>query len=249
MPSVTGTPASLRITGAVASTVPYRFDATGASLHLAGAVATVGPGTGTNLAGLDLAALGRLDRNILAKGFNSVEYQLRWQRLCEAIEAAINAISTQVNDNTVLLSRIAAAQALAQTANDNTTQVDQRTSLESSYTDPPKILTANASGVVTIAAHTRRYTNGTFAIIDAGSVSGLASGTTYWIYYSDAARAGGSVTFTATTNPIAQGGNIHVVGRITIPAAGEPDTDGGGPSAPGSVLEGRPPPEDGYEVF
>lgn len=240
LPSITGVPASLTITGATASTVPYRFDTSHAMLRITGTVAVVGPGTGTGLEPLDLAQLGRLDRAILAKGFDSIEFQLRWQRLCEAIEAAVNSLNTQVNDNTALLSRIAAAQSLAQAANDNATTVDNRTSIESSYTDPTNILTASADGTITIAAHTRRYTNGTSASISAGSVSGLTNEVTYTVYYVDAAREGGTVTFFATTSAVAQTGNTHIVGTATIPATGQPPAGGTSPTAPGYT----PPPGD-----
>lgn len=210
------------------------------ALRFTGGFVLNGLGTGSDLVELDLSQLGRLDRAILAKGFNSIEFQLRWQRLCEAIENAVNAVNAQVNSNTAIIAALQAASAQAQAANDNATLVNNRTSIESSYTDPTNILTASADGTITIAAHTRRYTNGTSASVNAGSVSSLANEAAYTVYYIDAAREGGAVTFFATTSAVAQSGNTHIVGTATIPAAGQPPSGGVSPTAPGYT-----PPSDG----
>lgn len=206
-------------------------------------------GTGSALSQLSLQKLGRLDRAILAKGFDSVEFQLRWQRALEAIEDAVNAINTQVNSNTAIIAALQATSAQAQAANDNAATVDTRTSIEGSYPDPTKVLTASGDGTVTISAHTRRYTDGTSVSVNAGSVSGLLNETKYTIYYTDAAREGGAVTFAATTAVVAQADNVHVVGRVEIPASGAGNNTGESPTAPGvPTLDEFEPPQD-YEVF
>jgi hypothetical protein len=214
-------------------------------LAVSGGFVLNGLGTGSTLSQIDLAQLGKLDRQILAKGFNSFEFQLRFQRVVEAIEASINAINDAVNANTANIAALQAISVQAQTANDAATTVSTRTSIESSYTDPTSVLTASADGTITIAAHTRRYTNGDSVSVSAGSVSGLANETRYTVYYSDAAREGGMVTYVATTNAVAQGGNTHVVGVATVPATGQPNADGQSPTAPGYIGdEGR---TDQYE--
>lgn len=204
-------------------------------MKVSGGFVLNGLGTGGALSEIDLSLLGRLDRNLLAKGFNSQEFQLRWQRLCEAIETTINATNAAVNANTVNIAALQAVSAQAQAANDSATSVDTRTSIEGSYPDPTSVLTASADGTITISAHTRRYTNGFSVSVDAGSVSGLANETRYTIYYSDAAREGGTVTYSATVNAVAQGGNTHVVGTATIPATGQPNESGTSPVAPGYI--------------
>ena len=202
-------------------------------LHIAGGFVLNSLGTGSALSQLDLAQLGRLDRAILAKGFDSIEFQLRWQRLCEAIESAVNATNAQVNSNTAIIAALQAASAIAQAANDNASSVDTRTSIEGSYSDPTKVLTASGDGTITIAAHTRRYTDGTSASVSAGSVSGLTNETVYTVFYSDAAREGGVVTYQTSQFAVAQSGSVHVVGMVTIPASGQPANTGSSPAAPG----------------
>lgn len=206
-------------------------------------------GTGSALSELNLRELARLDRAVLAKGFNSFEFQLRFQRALEAIESAVNALNEQVNSNTAIVAALQAASTQAQAANDNATSVDVRTSIEGSYPDPTKVLTASGDGTITIAAHVRAYTSGESVNIDAGSISGLTNEVKYTVFYSDAAREGGSVTYQASIMAVAQGGNVHVLGQVTIPASGSANNSGSSPTAPGV-----PPPDDidppqGYEVF
>ncbi len=206
-------------------------------------------GTGGALEELDLGQIGRLDRAILAKGFESIEFQLRWQRLCEAIEQAVNASNAQVNSNTAIIAALQAASTQAQAANDNATTVDVRTSIEGSYPNPTKVLTASGDGTITIAAHLRQYTDGASASVSAGSISGLSNQVTYTVFYSDAAREGGSVGFQATSNVVAQGGNIHVVGRVQIPASGAGNASGDSPTGPGVPPPNDFDPPEDYEQF
>jgi len=227
------TPASLSITTGTITTNREVDMVSPARLSITGGFVLNGLGTGSALSQISIAKLGKLDRVLLAKGFNSQEFQFRFQTLVDAIETAINSINDAVNANTANIAALQAISAQAQAASDNATTVDTRTSIEVSYTDPTQVLTASADGTITIAAHTRRYTDGASASIGAGSVSGLANETTYTVYYSDAARDGASVSFVATTNAVAQGGNIHVVGTATIPAAGQANNTGTSPTAPG----------------
>jgi len=52
-------------------------------------------------------------------------------------------------------------------------------------------------------------------------VTGLSYSTTYYIYYLDASRAGGAVTYQASTDPAdaVQSGNVHSAGAVETPAA------------------------------
>lgn len=215
-------------------------------LKITGGFVLNGLGTGGALSEISLALLGRLDRNLLEKGFNSQEFQLRWQRLCEALETSINAMNAAVNANTVNIAALQAISAQAQAANDNATSVSTRTSIEGSYPDPTKVLTASGDGTITIAAHTRRYTNGDTASVDAGSLSGLANETTYTVFYSDAAREGGAVSYQSSTQVVAQSGNIHVVGRVAVPASGAANNTGDSPTAPGVPPPATDDPAEDY---
>lgn len=248
MSTEVSTPALLSVTTGAITTNREVDMLKPAKLSIAGGFVLNGLGTGSALSQLNLAALARLDRGILARGFDSREFQLRWQRLCEAVESAVNAINTAVNANTTNIAALTAISAQAQAANDNAVSVDTRTSIEGSYTDPTQVLTASADGTITIAAHMRRYTDGTSVDIAAGSLSGLANETTYTVFYTDAARDGTGIAFVATTNVVAQGNNVHVVGTATIPEAGQPNNSGSSPTAPGVPVFEFELPQD-YEVF
>lgn len=199
----------------------------------------VGPGTGSSLSVTvpQLSRLTQFDRLLNADGTPSPRLIGIWQTMCEQIEGAFTALSTQVNDNTAIIAEIRAAQALATAANDNATSTAARVNIESSYPSPPNVLTASNAGNVTIAAHTRVYADGSEVSVGAGSVSGFSGGDTVTVYYVDSAREGGSVTYQGTTNAVAQANNTHVVGTSVIPAAGQPDATGTPVTAPGVPVE------------
>jgi hypothetical protein len=137
--------------------------------------------------------------------------------------------------------------------NDLATQVARLTvqTIGTSYANGLTI-TASADGAtakVVISSHTRVYTD-TTASVTGATISGLAYGETYSVYYDDEDRSGGAVSYVTTTNP----GNAvtsatnrfrHFVGAFTTPAAsGDPPIDGGGslpPSFPGGIYEYQTP--------
>jgi hypothetical protein len=94
---------------------------------------------------------------------------------------------------------------------------------------------AGANVTVTVSAHTRVYGDGTSVPVNGGSVTGLAYSTVYYIYYDDPTRAGGAVTYLATTSETtaAQTGDRHLVGVVTTPAAAAPPVNGDYVRAPG----------------
>jgi hypothetical protein len=133
------------------------------------------------------------------------------------------------------------AQSTANTANTaaNTAQstadvVNRNDSISTSWTSPGAILTASdagASATITIAAHTRKYTDITSKSVNGGSLTGLAYSTVYYVYYDQTGRTGGTVTYHSTTDPNVGLANAvagrHACGAITTPAAGAADTSGG----------------------
>lgn len=99
-------------------------------------------------------------------------------------------------------------------------------------------VSADSLGNVTIANHDRQYgdttLNPTVAVTGGVVATGQLSPALVRIYYDDPARAGGAVTYLFTVDPAdppVQGGNRHVVGAVTIPAAGS--SDGGYVRPPG----------------
>lgn len=242
--STVATPTALRITGGEAATIPARFTASHARLFITGAKAILGPGTLTTLAFNDRTLNVANSHQPIGFVRDGMVYitqseQVRQQEHVRALREVIQSLVAQVNDNTVLLNRISDAQSLALAANDNATAVDSKASLENSFTDnPTNPLTGSNTGVITIAAHSRVYPTASGEVevsVNAGSISGLTAAATYWVYYLDSARAGGAVSYVATQNAVSQTGNTHVVGKITLPAAGEPDTSGTAPAAPGAI--------------
>ncbi len=174
----------------------------------------------------------------------SVQEQLRQQRQVEAIEAAFEALTTQVGDNTSLLSAIITAQQKADAAIQTANSVQAQAALTDSFVEPSSVVTANPDGSIDVIAHRRTYVNGstrTSVEVGAGSVSGFMSGDYVTVFYRDAGRSGGAVTYEGTTSAIGQTGSVHIVGQVTIPQAGQTPSPGRGPSAPGFEPDERVP--------
>lgn len=136
-----------------------------------------------------------------------------------AIRAAVDAANASA----------AAANAAAATANTAATAASAATALSNSYPTGVTITATDAgtNATVAISAHNRTYPPSTTVAVNGGSVTALAYSTLYYIYYDDPSRAGGAVTYAATTSQstAAQTGNRHLVGSVTTPAAaGAPNT-------------------------
>lgn len=241
MPSVVVTPALMRWTGQSVLTVPIRLEVTAASLDWTGGflLAGLGTGGGTDIARPKLDRLTRSERITNPDGTVSVRFQTIWQRTMEAIENAFDELATRQEGDSALLAEIRAAQQLAQSANDIASTSFKQSSLETSYTDPLQTLSASSSGTIGISAHQRVYGDGTRVSVNAGSVSGFNQGDYVTVFYVDAARSGGAVTYQASTGTVSQTGTTHIVGQVAIPQAGEPDAGGTGPAPPGYTPQDR----------
>lgn len=150
------------------------------------------------------------------------------QRATTAAQAAATAASTAA----------AAAQAQADAAQAQADAARREAALTASYIDPASVLTASPT-TITVAAHTRHYGDGTSVPVDAGTVGATASGDVDYVFYSDPARAGGSVTYQVATTQPAQTGDTHVVGAVSIPTTGTQE-GGDGPRLPGYVIAKMP---------
>lgn len=192
-----------------------------------------------------LAANARLiDEN----GYPTILFSSWWGTVATQVETALNAIIAIPEIQAALVSidaATAAAQAAATAANTAAGNAQAsadgavtQTSLQGSYPDPSTVLSATDTGTaarINVAAHTRRYSDGTSVAVSAGNVTGLAYNTLYYAYYSDSNHTGGAVTYLATTSQAvaAQVGAIHTVGSITTPVAAAPPTTGAGVRPPG----------------
>lgn len=208
--------------------------------------------------------LDRLQRSVSivdGQGLPSVQFQRFWQGTAEALEesnsqilevleqiASILGITDQLN------AAIASAQSAADSANSAASDAQSAADAASSAADTAATesslatsgttgLTitatdAGASVTVAISAHNRIYGNGASVAVNAGNIAGLSYSTTYYLFYVDASRAGGSVTFQASTSQgaAAQTGNVHSLGAVATPAAAAPPTDGR-PNLPPGVIE------------
>jgi len=93
--------------------------------------------------------------------------------------------------------------------------------LAESFTSPAVVLssaTSNGSATITVAAHTRRYADGSSVTVNGGSFAVTTKGTSYWVIYSDTARKGGAVSFQVTTDPAAaaQIAGVHNLGSVYV---------------------------------
>lgn len=236
MPSFPYTPGALTLTGGDFNPEPIRFSYTPGRLALAGGSFGIGPSVSSSLSVLLAAILDTLTASeaiVDQEGRPTRRFQQIWQNAMDAIKDAFTAQGGQITELEAIYAAINTAQTTAaaavQTANATAAGID----LTNSYTNPVGVGTASSSGTVTIAAHERIYGDGHSASVGAGSVSGFVEGQYVTVYYTDPARAGGTVTYSGTTSAISQTGDTHIVWQGTIPAAGAADTTGTGPTAPG----------------
>lgn len=179
---------------------------------------------------------------------SGLAFQKLWQRNCEAIESAIGSLADAIAAVAAAQAAADAAQTAADTANAAAAAADTAatnaqatadditasSSLSDSYVTGVTITGTDAGTDVTvsISAHTRHYPQPDGSTVDvsvnAGSLTALAYSTAYYIYYDDAARTGGAVSYHATTSDAtaAQIGDRHTVGALTTPAAAASPTGG-----------------------
>lgn len=165
-----------------------------------------------------------------------------WQQVVTLIERAINLIVdlTGIQEQfEIALAQAQAAAASAQAAADAATAqanaAKREQALVNSYIEPASVLSAT-SDTITIIAHTRYYADGTSAMVNGATVPTTGPSVVNYVYYDDPARTGGAVPYVVDTIAPVQTGDRHVVGAVSVPAAGSPAQPGGpGPRPPGYV--------------
>lgn len=208
----------------------------------------------------------KLDR-LNPSNSTGIAFQRLWQRNCELTEATfdeqadlIEGLAQAVADIQAAMDAAAAADAKATTATTkaNAAQasadaVERNDAISTSWPAPGTILSATDAGTdatIAIAKHSRRYSDGTARTVFAGTITGLAYSTKYYVYYDSPNRTGGSQAYVATTDPnealpgAAPG--RHFCGDITTPAAGGAATSGGAnpTGGGGGITKGDVPPPD-----
>ena len=198
----------------------------------------------TDLLKFKLSALDRAGSIVVQDGTPTHQFQQNWQNQGKAIEGAIQILAEAVDG--ILAAQTAAeaanaaavvaqdaaatAQVAAEAANDAAAAVGSEGTITASGTSG-LTLTATDAGTdatVNISAHTRIYGDGSSVSVSAGSITGLAYSTDYWVFYDDPTRAGAAVTYQHSTDPAdaVQTGDKHSVGAVTTPAAAAPDNNG-----------------------
>lgn len=156
-----------------------------------------------------------------ANGMPTMAFTVYWQQIIDAIEAH----------------EVAQDQILADLQR---TQADLAAAITSiniglSFTIPSLVVSAVDDGGgtadITIAAHTRRYGDGTGLLVAGGSFLNKNLNTEYGIYYTDLTMANTTPIYKITTNLALAQNNYadgrHFVATIKTPAAGQPASSGG----------------------
>ena len=152
------------------------------------------------------------------------------------IFTVVNQIVDIFNLYDQLQTAVAAAQAAADAANGAVASTKREQALVNSYIEPASVLMADDM-TITITAHTRYYADGTTAMVNGATVPTTGPSVVNYVFYDDPARTGGTVAYTVDTVAPVQTGDRHVVGAVSVPAAGAPAQPGGsGPRPPGYVI-------------
>ena len=107
----------------------------------------------------------------------------------------------------------------------NTASVFNKGSIQSAST--LSATDAGSDATISIASHSVHY-DGITLSYNSGSITGLAFATLYYVYTDDASKAGGAVTYVASTTVTDVVGSAarYYVGKVTTPADGGGDTSG-----------------------
>lgn len=175
----------------------------------------------------------RLDRSIAIvdkNGRPTFAFHQWWDAAAKSIEKAINGIQSALDAAGIALAAADVALGAAADAQNAADGSGSIASLTNSGVSGVTITASDAGtdATITISGHTRIYGNGNTVAVTGGSLTGLAYSTYYYIYYIDPTRAGGAVTYIATTDSAtaAQVGDKHLVGSVNTPANGGANENG-----------------------
>jgi hypothetical protein len=181
----------------------------------------------------------RFEKVANADGTVDADFQAKWQTVMENIESSVNAVIDAQNAADAANAAAAAADAAAAAADAAAASAQTASALATSGTSGLTITAtdAGANVTITISAHTRVYGDGTSVAVTGGSITALAYSTAYYIYYDQASRAGGAVTYLTTTvqATAAQTGDRHSLGSVTTPAAAAGPVTGNRNLPPGVI--------------
>lgn len=180
------------------------------------------------------------------KGYPTTVFVLWWNEFATAIETNFGGIEAALAAAGIALDAADVAIAAADAAQAATDASIEATALANSYVSGITVTATDVGADVTIAisAHTRNYAYDppTSVAVNAGNVTGQPYDTQIYVYYVQASRAGGAVTYLATTDvtDVAQVGDTHSVATVLTPAAAAPPNNGGGSLPPGGNFNPLP---------
>lgn len=157
------------------------------------------------------------------------QFQVWWQQVLGNLQGELGALAAAIAAQAT--ADAAAADAATAQTTANTVKRDDK--ITGSFVVPANVVTSTDNGTnatITIAAHTRKYGDGSSLSVAGGSLTGAYS-TDYGIYYNDTTTADTTPTYVKSTN-LTQAVNSyaagrHFVGNITTPASGGAATTGG----------------------
>lgn len=198
---------------------------------------------------LNLTPFSSTDALVDSAGRPSMQFQAWLQNVLQQLNAEFGALeaaqlaqaAAETAQDAAVVAQAAAdsAQTAADSAQTSAEDTAAAQILSASGTSGCTITATDGGGsaTITISAHDRVYGDGSVVAVSGGSVTGLSYTTPYYIYYLDPTRAGGAVTYQASTDPNAavQTGSVHAVGAAGTPAAlGGPIA--GNPVTPSGVV-------------
>lgn len=197
-----------------------------------------------NWSGLVLPAgrLNRLSPNesiVSGIGVANLPFTRDYQENVEQTEASIDSLASAVIQIQAALAEAAEAKKDAADAQDAAAASIKEVELQGSNADPLGVLTADTAGTVTIAAHSRRYSDTRIVAVDGGTLTGNAVGSVVRPYYDDQEQSGGAVIWAAANDGevVSQTNGRHLVGNVTIPTEGSPPASGNPSTPPGFNID------------
>lgn len=155
-----------------------------------------------------------------------------YQENVEETERAFSAVAATIEVLQRTLEDVAAAQASAEEARQESAALSLEAALVNSSTSPLSVLTSYGDGRVVIADHSRVYGDGRTVSVTGATLTGFGAGDVVRPQYTDDDQLGGAVEWSSTTNTVvSQSNGLHLVGYTVIPAADDPP-DTGTPSPP-----------------
>lgn len=153
------------------------------------------------------------------EGYPTLPFHVWWKRFADELSSTNASLQEQLNTITGIDSDLSSILTTAE----NSVVVNSGT-INAALTGSD----VGTDARISVSSHSRVYGDATLVAVNAGTINGLAFSTTYYVYYDQASRAGGSVQYQATTSkttaiPTA---TRHFVGTITTPADAAANTTG-----------------------